>query len=199
MIYQLPEIVRMVRTAMARGASTPPLLRCRDPDELPLDALIISKIEQGAVKAYHEAGADRLFEARRDFSTRGVCWHPPADGTWSGHVVLPGDFLKLCVFCMSDWSGAVFEAVDCRSPAYMLTRSPYSALRGSPVRPVVAIADMPEGRVLEFHSCTSDSQWIAQASYCAVPRVDSSGGIDIAGSMIHDVIDSIANLVKSDK
>lgn len=199
MIYQLPEIVGMVRTALARGEAPRPLLRCRDPDLLSLDDVILSKVEQGAAKAYLEAPPCKLHEARRDFSSRGVCWHEPVDGSWSGHVALPVDFLRLRVFGMSDWTGPVYEAVDSNSPRFMLTRSPYAALRGSPQRPVVAIADMPEGRVLEFYSCTSDTQWITQASYCPMPMVDSSGGIDIARSMIHDVILSIAELVKNNE
>lgn len=196
MIYSVSEIVRMVRTAMRVGQASQPLLRCRDPDVVPLDELIISKIRQGVLLAYLDAPASRLFEARRDFSAQGVYWHDPVDGAWSGHVVLPDDFLRLCAFGMSDWAGPVFDAVDCHSPRFMLTRSPYAALRGSPRRPVVAIADMPEGKVLEFHSCSSSSAWITQASYCPLPRVDDSGGIDIAGDMIYDVVGSIAGLVR---
>lgn len=177
---------------MAYGKAQRPLLRCRDPDELPLDVLITSKIEQGTVRAYLEAPASRLYGAERDFSTCGVYWHEPVDGSWSGHVVLPGDFLRLGVFGMSDWVSPVFEAVDCSSPRFVLTRSQYTALRGSPLRPVVAITEMPEGRVLEFYSCTSPTEWIAQASYYPVPMVDEHGGIDIARGMIHDVIDRIA-------
>lgn len=192
MIYQSHEIVGMVRTAMRLGKPQRPLLRCRDPDVLPLDVLIASKIEQGAVRAYLEAPAERLYGAGRDFSTCGVYWHEPVDGSWSGHVVLPDDFLRLGVFGMSDWVSPVFEAVDCSSPRFALTRSRYTALRGSPRRPVVAITEMPEGRVLEFFSCSTATEWIAQASYYPVPRMDSSGGIDIAQGMIHDVIDRIA-------
>lgn len=182
---------------MARGEAPRPLLRCRDPDVLSLDDVIISKIEQGVVRAYLEAPPSRLHEARRDFSSQGVYWHEPVDGTWSGHVALPEDFLRLCVFRMSDWAAPVSVALDSSSPRYMLTRSPYTALRGSPHRPVVALTDMPEGRVLEFFSCTSPSQWMAQASYYPVPVMDSSGGIDIARGMIHDVVESIAKLVDS--
>ncbi len=195
MIYQLPEIVEMVRTALRRGVTPRPMLRCRDPDEMPLDEIIVSKIEQGAVRAYLDAPADKLLAARRDFSSCGVFWHEPVDGTWSGHVVLPCDFLRLCVFGMSDWLSPVFGAIDNRSPKFALSRSRFSALRGSPARPVAVLTEMPEGRVLEFYSCSSDTQTITHASYCPVPYVDDYGGIDIAPTLIHDVIDSIAALV----
>ncbi len=198
MIYQLPEIVEMVRIALRRGNTPRPLLRCRDPDEMPLDEIIVSKVEPGAIRAYLEAPPGKLVDARRDFSSGGVFWHEPLDGTWSGHVGLPGDFLRLCVFAMSDWVSPVFEPVDCRSPRFALTRSRYAALRGSPCRPVVAISELPEGRVLEFFSCTSDTQWISQASYIPVPLVDASGGMDIARGMIHDVVHCIAKLVDSE-
>lgn len=199
MIYQLPEIVEMVRTALRRGKTPRPLLRCRDPDNMPLDEMIVSKIGQGAIRAYLEAEPVRLLEARRDFSSSGVYWHEPVDGTWSGHVGLPGDFLRLCVFGMSDWATPVFEAVSCRSARFALTRSRYSALRGCPERPMVAISEMPEGTVLEFYSCSSAAQTISHASYIPVPEIDEYGGMDIARSMIHEVVDSIAELVRNDE
>lgn len=195
MIYRLPEIVERVRMAMGRGASPRPMIHCRDPDVVDLDAIIASRISQGVEKAYLEAPADRLREASRDFSGQGIYWHECADGTWSGHVALPDDFLRLVVFGMSDWSRPVFDAVDCRSARGGLVASRFCGVRGSPQRPVAVLTDMPEGRVLEFHSCYSDSEHIAQAVYCPVPKIDEYGGVDIAESMIHDVADCIAALV----
>lgn len=192
MIYLLPEIVKRVRTAMARGRSPRPLIRCRDPDAVDLDGIIVSKISQGVEKAYREAPLEKLRHTARDFSEHGVCWHDPVDGTWSGHVLLPDDFLRLVVFGMSDWVMPVFDAVDCRSPRYRLVASRYSGLRGSPERPVAVLTDMSQGLVLEFHSCGSDSCHIASAAYCPLPRIDECGGIDIAACMIDDVTDSIA-------
>lgn len=185
--------------AMARGHSAAPMIKCRDPDVVDLDRLIMSRIWHGVEDAYRKASPDKLLRAARDFSGHGVCWHEPVDGSWSGHVMLPGDFLRLAVFAMSDWALPVFDAIDCRSPRYRLTASRYAALRGSPRRPVAVVADMPEGRALEFFSCSSPDQWIAQAAYCPLPVVDEYGGIDIADSMIDDVIHSIAERVNSEQ
>lgn len=195
MIYRVPEIVKIVRLAMGRGASPRPLIHCRDPDVVDLDAIITSRISQGIEKAYRDAPADRLWEARRDFSDRGVCWHEKVDGFWSGHVALPDDFLRLLVFGMSDWTRPVFDAVDCRSGRGRLVESRFCGVRGSPCRPMAVLTDMPEGRELEFYSCSSDSEHIAQAAYCPVPKIDEYGGVDIADGMIHDVADCIASIV----
>lgn len=195
MICQVNEIVKRVRTAMARGRSPRPLIRCRDPDAVDLDTIIVAKIEQGVERVYRDAPLDKLRETLRDFSAQGVCWHNPVDGTWSGHVMLPDDFLRLAVFEMSDWVGPVFDAVDCRSPRYRLIASRYSGLRGSPERPVAALTDLPQGRALEFHSCGSDAAYIAGAAYCPLPRIDECGGIDIAAGLVDDTTDRIAALV----
>lgn len=197
MICQVDEIVRRVRTAMARGRSPRPLIRCRDPDAVDLDRIIMSKIGQGVERTYREAPLDKLRETMLDFSAQGVCWHDPVDSTWSGHVLLPDDFLRLAVFGMSDWVVPVFDAVDCRSPRYGLIASRYSGLRGSPSRPVVVLTDMPQGRVLEFHACGSDSCRIAAAAYCPLPRIDEYGGIDIAAGLLDDITDSIAAIVSA--
>ena len=197
MICQMNEIVMRVRMAMARGRSPRPLIRCRDPDAVDLDAIIVSKIEQGVERVYREAPLDKLRETLCDFSAQGVCWHDPVDGTRSGHVLLPDDFLRLAVFEMSDWAVPVFDAVDCRSPRYRLIASRYSGLRGSPARPVAALTDLPQGRALEFHACGSDAAYIAGAAYCPLPRFDECGGIDIAALLLDDITDSIAALVSA--
>jgi hypothetical protein len=173
MIYQLLKVVRDVRVALDENVSSEALMATGDVDTLSLGELIASKVLE-AVRRVETAAPVHLLDSGHNFGDA-VCWC----GDGSGRVQLPGDFMRLIVFEMDDWSKAVYSAISADSAEYDRQRSRYKSLRGSAERPVCAIVSRAEGKVLEFYSCKSEDATVSQAVYLPYPTIDCDGGVEI--------------------
>lgn len=175
MIYQTDKIVRDVRLSLDENVDMSELTALSDTDTLELEDIIRSKILE-AVRRVHILAAPHLLENGHHFADGAIYW----DSKESGHILLPDDFMRLVVFEMSDWERPVFTAISTDDPAYAACRSRIKALRGTPERPVCAIARHSEGLALEFYSCQSEEAVVTRDLYMPYPREDEQGGVDIS-------------------
>lgn len=174
MIYQAGDMARDVRVAIDMNSHSETLLSEGDLDTLSLDEIIMAKLCD-AVRLVEMEAPPQLLGSGYDF---GEDVHIGSDG--KGFVRLPGDFMRLIAFRMSDWRRTVFEAIAESDPRYGLQSSRWKGICGNPEKPVVAVVRRGEGKVLEFYSSRDTSATVAQATYMPYPKIDRDGGIDIA-------------------
>lgn len=177
-----------VRICLDQNMTSEALVESGDIDTLALDDIIKSKIVE-AVQRVHSDAPNYLLEGGHNFGDA-VYWKELE----SGWVLLPQDFLRLVVFEMDDWEQAVYTAISTDDPDYEKQRSRFKGIRGTPQRPVCAIAIRPEGRVLEFYSCKSEDAQVSRAMYLPYPTIDDNGGIDISERCYNAVIYTAAAL-----
>ncbi len=168
-------MVRDVRVAIDMNRGDDPLIMDGDMDTLTLDELIRAKLTDAVRMVEVEAPVSCL-ESGHTFADRSVFIGD--DG--KGFVVLPGDFMRLLAFRMSDWRRTVFDAISESDPEYALQSSRWKGICGNPEKPVVAIVRRSEGLVLEFYSCRDATAGVAQAAYIPEPGIDRNGGIDVS-------------------
>lgn len=190
MIYRIGKILRDVRTALDENDISEGLLREEDRDTLSIDEIIISKIEEGARRVELEAPSHLLEEGHNFGET--VYWSD--DGSNSGWVLLPDDFMRLTVFEMSDWERKCYEAILPGDPRYAMQSSRLKGIRGNAEKPVCAIVSRPEGKALEFYSCRSEDAYVKKGEYVPYPKIDRGGGIDISERCYEAVVYMTAGL-----
>lgn len=188
-IYSCEKIAKDVRIALDENMSSDSLTLLGDVDTLSLNDIIKSKIED-SVKRVHSSAPSYLLDGGNNFGDA-LYWQEHECG-W---VLLPEDFMRLVVFQMDDWSRAVYHAISEDEPLYLQQSSRYKGLRGTPQRPVCAIAIRPEGRVLEFFSCKTSEANVSRGVYLPYPHIDEHGGIDICERCYTAVVYTIAALV----
>lgn len=162
--YQVSDLVKEIRVAIDSNLKSDQLTGISDIDTLALEEIIGSKIAEAARIVVLNAPSYLLDGGKSLGST--VVWN----GT-SGRMTLPEDFLRLVVFKMSDWSRGVTVPISETDPLYAQQSSRWAGVRGNPQKPVVAIVPSSNGLVLEFYSSKSGS--VAQATYIAMPKVES--------------------------
>lgn len=189
MIYNIHEVERDVRVCLDQNMRDKQLLTDGDVGTLALDEIIRSKVPE-AVRLIHRQAPAYLLEEGHNFGDA-VYWGDQE----SGWVLLPDDFMRLVVFEMSDWEQAVYSAISTEDPAYGIQRQRVKALRGTAQRPVCAMAQRPEGKVLEFYSCKSESAYVSRGVYLPYPKIDEGGGIDICERCYEAVVYAAAALV----
>ncbi|MDY6288408.1 MAG: hypothetical protein SPM02_03045 [Bacteroidales bacterium] len=175
MIFTVDRIVRDVRVCLDLNRSDESLVQEEDPETLTLDEIIRSKIEEG-VDYVHSLAPYDLLEQGHNFGDSDLYWRELE----SGFVVLPGDWLRLVVFEMSDWERPVYVPITEDSAEYKKQRSRVKALRGVAQRPVCAVVQRPEGLALEFYSCKTTDATISKAVYIPHAEIDAYGGVDIS-------------------
>lgn len=188
MIYQIDKIMQDVRVCIDQNMTSEALIESGDIDTLALNDIIRSKIIE-AVQRVHSDAPNYLLEGGHNFGDA-VYWKEME----SGWVLLPADFLRLVVFEMDDWEQAVYTAISTDDPDYEKQRSRFKGIRGTPQRPVCAIAIRPEGRVLEFYSCKSEDAQVSRAMYLPYPKIDENGGVDISERCYNAVVYTAAAL-----
>lgn len=188
MIVQATEMAKAVRVAIDMNKESEPLLNEENCDTLTLDEIIMSKLADAVRLVEMEAPATML-ESGHDF---GENLFIGEDG--KGFVLLPGDFMRLVAFRMSDWKRTVFEAISEQDPRYSLQSSKWKGVCGNTEKPVCAIVRRAEGKVLEFYSCSDNKATVTQATYIPIPKIDMDGGIDVADDCYRAAIYRAASL-----
>ncbi len=189
MVYKVEDVVSRVRAEIDRNAQSAQLAGFGDQETLSLDALIRQKIPQAARLAILRAPLHHLD------------WGKPfaEDTEWlteySGRTFLPGDFLRLLSFKMSDWKQPVTELVEYGSPEYERQQCPFAGIRGNASHPVCAIVHTPTGMMLEWYGSESQEATIESAQYMPVPSIDSLGHIVIPEKIYAAVVLLTASLV----
>ena len=177
-----------VRICIDQNMTSDALIESSDIDTLSLDEIVRSKILE-AVRRVHLEAPNYLLEGGHNFGDA-VYWKELE----SGWVLLPQDFLRLVVFEMDDWEQAVYQAISTDTPEYEKQRSRFKGVRGTPQKPVCAIAIRPEGLVLEFYSCKSTDAQVSRAMYIPHPKIDEDGGVDISERCYNAVVYTAAGL-----
>ena len=188
--YQLSKIRQDVRAALDQNLSDDTLSDLGDIDTLTLDGIIASKVTE-AVKRVHSEAPAFLLETGDNFADA-LYWN--SDGR-SGYTLLPDDFMRLVVFMMDDWDLPVYEARNADDPAYMRQVSRFPGLKGSPQRPECFISIRPEGRALEFYSCSDSDAQVSRAVYIPYPEIDEYEGVEICERCYDSAIYTTAALV----
>ncbi len=189
MVYNIHDVMRDVRVCLDQNKTSEQLLATDDVDTLALDDIVRSKILEAVVRVHTDAPT-YLLEEGHNFGDA-VYW----GDLESGWVLLPQDFMRLIVFEMSDWERGVFTAISTTDPEYELQRQRIKALRGTAQKPVCALSNRPEGKVLEFYSCKSERAYVRRAQYLPYPKIDKDGGIDICERCYTAVVYAAASLV----
>lgn len=188
-VYHLDKIAKDVRIALDQNMSSDTLVEIGDVDTLSLNDIIKSKIAE-AVKRIHSDAPSYLLDGGYNFGDA-IYWRPMECG-W---VLLPEDFMRLVVFEMDDWERPVYHAISTDDTDYEKQSSRFKGIRGTAQRPICAIAIRPEGRVLEFYSCTSEGAMVSRAVYLPYPKVDRDGAIEICQRCYDAVVYTVAALV----
>lgn len=189
MVYKITNIAHDVRVAIDENRTSEQLVAEEDIDTLSLNDIILSKIVEAVRRVVTDAPV-HLLDGGVPFGDS-VYWRDQA----SGWTFLPDDFMRLIIFKMSDWERPVYEPITAADPRYQLQSSRYKGLRGNPQKPVIAIVNRQEGRVLELFSCNDDTATVEQALYIPLPKVDRDGGIEIPERCYTPVIYETASLV----
>lgn len=192
MKYQVKDIIRDVRVALDQNMSSAQLMELGDVDTLSLEEIIHSKIEE-SVRTIVLAAPVRMLGSGLPFG-ESIAWNGQ-EGQSSGYILLPDDFLRLIAFQMSDWSRAVYDAIEPTDSRYALQSSRFPGVRGCPQKPVVAIVNRSIGLTLEFYSCNGGKGVsIKQALYIPKPK-EELGAIHIPHLLKEAVVYFAAYLV----
>lgn len=186
--YFIDDIVEDVRITLDMNSNSKSLEEFGDTDTLSINEIIKSKITE-AVQSVHSIAPPHLLDGGHIFGDA-IYW---AD-MQSGWVMLPDDFMRFIVFQMSDWTRAVYHAIETSDPQYELQSAPYKGLRGTYNNPVCAIATRHEGRVLEFYSCKDENATVKKALYIPYPKIEDNH-IEICEKCYKAVVYAIAALV----
>lgn len=186
--YFIEDIVKDVRISLDMNSNSETLEEFGDTDTLSINEIIKSKIIEG-VKQIHSIAPPHLLDGGNIFGDA-IYWGDME----SGWVLLPDDFMRFVVFQMSDWTRAVYHAIETSDPQYELQSAPYKGLRGTCNNPVCAIATRHEGRVLEFYSCKDENATVKKALYIPYPKIEEEA-IDICEKCYKAVTYAIAALV----
>ena len=188
-VYRLDEIAKDVRIAMDQNMSSDTLIGFDDVDTLSLNDIIKSKVTD-AVKRIHSTAPAYLLDGGNNFGDA-IYWKELE----SGWCLLPENFMRLVVFQMDDWERAVYHSVSEDDAEYKKQSSRFKGIRGTPQKPVCAIAIRPEGKALEFYSCKSENAMVSRAVYLPYPVIDEDDGIEICERCYQAVVYTIASLV----
>lgn len=189
MVYKIETVSQDVRIAIDENKTNEQLLGDEDIDTLSLNEIVRSKIEE-AVRRVETTAPTFLLEEGHTFGDS-VYW----EDNNSGWTLLPDDFMRLVAFRMSDWERTCYMAISADDPLYDLQSSRYKGIRGNVQKPVCAVVNRAEGKVLEFYSCNSEEAYVKRASYIPYPSIDEEDGIDISERCYTAVVYTTAALV----
>lgn len=176
MIYNTSDIIKDVKVIIDENMDSSPLLQEGDIDTLSLEEIIQSKIT-GAVEEIAKQAPVRLLGIGCPFGND-IIWRD-RPGYGPGYVILPGDFMRLVTFQMSDWTRPVTTFVTENDLQYQQLQSRYPGISGNPQNPAVAIVMDAANMILEFYSCSAgEGVHIRKARYLPFPVI-KDGTVDI--------------------
>lgn len=191
MIYKTGKVQQDVRVVLDKNNVSTLLTGVVDIDTLNVDEIIRSNIVK-AVRNVHNAAPVFLLEQGHTMGG-GLYWN----GDGSGWLLLPDDFMRFVVFQMSDWSRPVYEPLTPDDAEYAWQHSRWKGVRGTPEKPVCAVAVRQEGKVLEFWSCKTEEAYVLNGVYIPYPHIDKGGGIDISERCYEAVVYECAALAST--
>lgn len=189
MIYQLAEIVKDVKIVLDENMTSEELLALEDIETLSMEDVIESNVVE-AIRRVESVAPINMLESGHNLIDS-LFWN----GNGSGFVVLPDDFMRLMAFKMSDWERTLHSAIEATDPIYAKQSSRFKGVRGNKQKPVVAIVNRPEGRVLEFYSCDDENATMEIGVYRPYPKVDEYKGVEISERCYRAVVYTIGALV----
>lgn len=172
MEYKVEDMKADVRTAIDENRRSESLVLDGDTDTLSLEDVIGQKLED-AVKTVEMSAPARLL----DGVSFAEC-DTTVNRDFSGSVALPGDFMRLVAFKMSDWERGVYNAIDPSDAEYMYQKSRWG-IGGNWERPVCAVVPDANGLKLEFYRSKSKDTKVETALYRPYPAV-KDGKIDVS-------------------
>lgn len=188
MIYKTSKVQQDVRVVLDKNNTSDTLAGVANIDTLNVDELIRASIVK-AVRNVHNTAPSYLLEQGHTMGDE-LYWN----GDGSGWLLLPDDFMRFVVFQMSDWSRPVYEPLTPDDAEYAWQHSRWKGVRGTPQKPVCAVAVRQEGKVLEFWSCKTEEAYVLNGVYIPYPHVDKGGGIDISERCYEAVVHECAAL-----
>lgn len=195
MLYTIDSLKRDIRIVLDQNATSEQMLTADDIDTLTLEEIIGSKIEDAARIVADAAPLYLLNDIMADFSGQRVEWDART-GYGPGRLPLPGDFLRLGSFRMSDWRRTIRTVFTDGDPEYDMQSSRYPGIRGCPQKPVVAIVNRSDKLHLEFFSCAGGKGvTVSEARYVKVPAVTAEDKIDLARKVKSATVYAAASLV----
>lgn len=189
MIYQLAEIVKDVKIVLDENMTSEELLALEDIETLSMEDVIESNVVE-AIRRVESVAPINMLESGHNLIDS-LFWN----GNGSGFVVLPDDFMRLMAFKMSDWERTLHSAIEATDPIYAKQSSRFKGVRGNKQKPVVAIVNRPEGRILEFYSCDNENATMEIGVYRPYPKVDEYKGVEISERCYRAVVYTIGALV----
>lgn len=195
MLHHLQDITATVRRALDI-ATTAPADDIAAEDAQSVDQAVRDRLPEAA-RSVLLAAPLRLLEPGHSFAEADITWGSdfsvPQQG--AGRIRLPHDFLRLTAFRMSDWHRTVTNPTDPTRPDYALQGSAYPGLRGTPEKPVAALAMRPEGLCLEFWSSDESNAFPLVANYVPVPTIDDHDNIDLPPLLLRPIALTTASIV----
>ena len=183
--------MRDVRVTLDQNNSSDALIAIDDMDTLTLDEIIRSKVCE-AVQRVESMAAPQFVDEGYIFGDESPAIYWGANE--SGWIILPEDFMRLVAFKMSDWEQILYSAISPADPLYAKQSSRYKGIRGNVQKPVCAIVNRPEGKVLEFYSCNSEEAYPVIATYRPYPKIENDS-VDISERCYTAVVYMTAALV----
>ena len=171
--YDVNSIISDVRTAIDESEMNTELISVSDSNALSLDKIIRQKIEDGARNVL-AVSPSYMLDGGITFPDTTINWYS-SEGSGSGYVPLPTDYLRLSLFKMSDWHRPVTTPISDSDPEYFLQKSKFLGIKGGIDKPVCVITTNNKGsRIMEFYSCKGGTGVnVDTALYYPYPKIDT--------------------------
>lgn len=192
MKYALSQIKKDVRIALEENREVEQLLVEAHEYNLTLEELVEASILKGIRMVETEARVEFL---EGGHPLEGDIHWLTGEYNGGGRIVLPEDFMRMIVFKMSDWYIPVYSFIGADSPGYLLQRSKWKGIKGTPEKPVCAIVPHPDGLSLEFYSSYTEGAEPEQCTYLPMPEFDEDDNVEICRRCYHAVVYKVAALV----
>lgn len=190
--YSVNDLKKEVRLTLDQNATGGQLLSLSDIDALMLESIIEEKLIDAARIVEMDAPVHTLGSGKKMDNVT-VRWSGDMVGV--GSISVPEDFLRLVVFKMSGWYRPVSSLVSITDSLYSLQKSKYAGLRGTPMKPVVALVPSETGQELEFYSCVNNEDSIELCQYIPMPSVDDAGNISLCERLESAIVYYASSLV----
>lgn len=196
MEYDIKRILADVRTAIDENTDISPFTdesgAITDIPTLEMDDIIKSKISDAINIVRSIAQTDKL---QVKTATANQTWTDEIKHI--GQVTLPQDYMRFVSFKMSDWLYPVTKLLPTDSNLYAQQFSEWGGLRGTPSKPIAAIANISGNMVLQFFSCKSNTATNVLSYIPYVKADNNTTKYDIEETIYRAVVLKAAELTAS--